>query len=819
MIQTITPITDEAGEVRSFVAVHENVTELRVSQARLQALFDPALDGFLLYDDTGRLVDANPAVSALSGYTREQLMQMSMVDIVPAEFLEEYAAIWDTLRAEGATRAIVPLVHADGHVVEVEVQSVADILPDIHLSVLRDVTEQRRLQAAERSQAQLLEAVGEAVIATDLDGTVRYWNPAAQALYGWSSEHALGRSIMDLTPSQASQEQAAEIMAHLQAGETWAGRFETTAADGRTFPAWVSDAPYYNDQGQLAGIIGVSSDISELETARERLAHRVDQQAAVASLGQYALQSHDPRAVGVEAENQISALLDPDLRVRVHWSPHTSHHLAPVEDGTVLQIPISTAGTLVVDGDDPDRLDADDEQFLRTMAHVISTAVRAQTATAELEHLATHDQLTGLPNRTLFLDRLTHAAAAAIRTQRPYAVLFLDLDGFKHINDGLGHESGDEVLQLTVSRLRAAVRPADTIARFGGDEFAILCPDLNQGGATEVANRIQAALASPFDTGHGELGVTASIGIVLGDAHSEPTRLLRDADAAMYAAKDNGRNRVEHFTDAMYQHAQQRLVTVNQLRDALADDGVVVHYQPTIELATGRLVGVEALVRLRLPDGNLLPPGAFINIAEDAGLIEALGQRVLEIACADAAGWISDQPDFTLAVNVSPRQFTSPHLGKTITHILEHAGIPPTNLWLEITESTLLTGLHVHTAICAMRLSGINFAIDDFGTGYSSLAHLRDTPVDALKIDRRFVAGITDNPRDRALVVAALDLAHTFELTTVAEGIETDQQRQQLTVLGCDLAHGYLWSPPVPAESVTGMLQQGDLLGPGDTQP
>ncbi len=666
-------------------------------------------------------------------------------------------------------------------------------------------------------QAVALASVSDAVIATDLDDTVVYWNPAAERLYGWGTHEALGRDVAGLGLAQRAREQSAEIAARVRSGETWMGREDARRADGTLVAVWVTAAPFFDTDGRLAGVIGVSSEVSELEAARMRLAERVRQLAVVADLGQYALDSDDPWVLAVEAERKVNDLLGPSLRAQVCWSPHRGVG-AVAEHGVLLQVPIAAVGVLRVTGVDGDaRLEDDDEEFLRAVAHLISAAVRHQQATGELEHLATHDPLTGLPNRTLFTDRLGLARAAASRTGGGYLVLFLDLDEFKIINDSLGHEAGDELLRITAIRLQGVLRPTDTVARFGGDEFAILCPDLETRSAgAEVARRVQQTLAAPFDTSHGQLTVTASIGIVFGDAAAVPTELLRDVDAAMNAAKDRGRNRIEYFDTRLHELANQRLRTTAHLRDAIAGDGVVVHYQPSIELDTNRLIGVEALARLRQPDGSLLSPDAFIGLAEDAGLIGALGQRVLEIACADAAGWLAVDPDFMVAVNLSAHQFTDPHLADTITRTLEAAGVPAANLWLEITESALLTGPHVRTAIHTLGRLGVRFAIDDFGTGYSSLAHLRDTPVDALKIDRGFVAGLLDDSRDRALVVATLDLARIFGLLTTAEGVETPAQRRELTDLGCRYAQGYLWSPPVAAEHLTAMLASGIAAVPDE---
>ncbi|MEX2619857.1 MAG: bifunctional diguanylate cyclase/phosphodiesterase [Egibacteraceae bacterium] len=437
-------------------------------------------------------------------------------------------------------------------------------------------------------------------------------------------------------------------------------------------------------------------------------------------------------------------------------------------------------------------------------------------ANAQFEHLATHDPLTELPNRTLFLDRLHQVRLSARRSGQPYAVLFLDLDRFKFVNDGLGHDVGDELLIAVVGRLRGVMRPSDTLARFGGDEFAILSPDID-GALTALAigERIQGALDAPVPLQSVELMATASIGIAVGDSETDGTALLRDADAAMYRAKDSGRNRVALFDEAMQRQAQDHLDRTADLRGALDGDQIEAYYQPIIDLATDRIIGVEALARW-WHTSEFVAPDQFIALAEDVGLIDHLGRHILKKACLAGLAWadLSTTP-FVLSVNVSPRQFVSGGLTSTVLAALADTGLDAACLHLEITESGLMSDPSVQATIDELREHGVQFAIDDFGTGYSSLANLRQLPVDILKIDRTFVSGITTNPQDRALVTAAIDLARSFGLTTVAEGVETPEQLGELKALGCDLAQGYLWSPAIEADKFTELLQGCDGRLPG----
>ena len=804
--QTITPILDEHGQISHFVAVHEDVTQLRASQARLQALFDHATDAILLVDDDARLLEANPAVSSLSGYRADELATMTLADLVAEDARDDYADRWARFPAEQQGRGSLPIRHRDGDRVEIEYQSVASIADGVHLIVARDVSDQRRAVAQQRFQAQLLEAVGDAVVATDLDGRVRYVNPAAEQLYGWDEAQVLGRSIAEVLLPPDATDRLDGVLEQVRHGQVWTNKLEERRSDGTTHTALVTFAPYLDESGRPAGSISVSTDISDLEHTQQLLARRARQQAAVAELGRQAASTDDPREVGSLATATARQLLESDVTVELAWG---TDPIGAAGADTV-RIDIGGSGTLVVSGRDAPALSAEDVEFLRSLANVVHATLQRHAAVSQLEHLATHDPLTGLANRSLFLDRLEQTRATNRRTGGRFAVLFLDLDGLKSINDGLGHEIGDEVLQLVAERISGVVRPSDTVARFGGDEFAVLCTDVaDEQAAGEVTERIRTVLDTGLPTNAGTVSVTASVGIVLGDADTDGGALLRDVDTAMYAAKGAGRNRTEVFDTRMREHAQHRYRMTATLQRALEDGSIEVHYQPTIEVATGRIVGAEALARLRGDDGELFQPNDFIWVAEESGLIGALGAQVLGRACADACPWLASDPEFMLSVNVSPRQLTHHDIAATIVSILAEACVDPTHLWLEITESALLSGPGVRTAMHRLRQAGIRFAIDDFGTGYSSMAHLRQMPVSMLKIDRSFVSGVHADIQDHALVAATIDLARTFGLPTTAEGVETPEQLAELTRLGGDYAQGFLWSRPVPPDEITAMLAAG----------
>jgi diguanylate cyclase (GGDEF)-like protein len=437
---------------------------------------------------------------------------------------------------------------------------------------------------------------------------------------------------------------------------------------------------------------------------------------------------------------------------------------------------------------------------------------------------AFYDPLTGLPNRALFMDRLEHALAHALRQQSCLAVLLLDLDRFKIVNDSLGHEAGDELLLGVAHRLKRNIRPMDSAARVGGDEFMILLDNItDETQAVHVAERIIETLRDPFHLHGHDVFATTSIGIVLTTStKNTAAELLRDADIALYRAKASGTAQYEVYDTSMHARALDRLRLEVDLRQGIEHGDFVVHYQPMVEVATGRIVALEALVRWSHPERGMLPPSEFIPVAEETGLIRPLGRQVLAEACRQAREWQTRfpvSPPRLISVNLSASEFQQSNLVDQITAVLREADLAPEMLQLEITESVIMDDAPTTLfTLRALKQLGVRLAIDDFGTGYSSLSYLKRFPVDVLKVDKAFVAGIENNADDMAIVQALVTLAHTLGILVIAEGVETAAQVARLRALGCQHAQGYHFSRPLTREALNEMLashagETGDVQG------
>jgi len=428
----------------------------------------------------------------------------------------------------------------------------------------------------------------------------------------------------------------------------------------------------------------------------------------------------------------------------------------------------------------------------------------------KLQHQALFDGLTDLPNRVQALERLTHEIEAARDEERKVALLFVDLDEFKSINDSLGHEYGDELLVLASERLRRAAAPLGVVARFGGDEFLVIMGGIETAAAAQaVAGAIVEAFSHPFTISRRDLIATASIGLALypEDGRTAQT-LLRNADTAMYQAKQGGRNRWCFFTQRMNEQAEARLRIEGELRRAVGTDQLFLHYQPLVEVATGTVLGMEALLRWNNPELGNVPPDRFIAQAETSGLIVPIGRMVLYTACRVARAWIdAGHPHLVICVNVSPRQFQEPNFMDDLRAVLAETGLPPGNLELEITEGLLLAERgEVSLLLETLSGLGVKLSIDDFGTGYSSLSYLERFPFDTLKIDRSFLIGMLERRERKVLVETIVAMASGLGLKVIAEGVETAEQLAHLAAIGCDIAQGYLFSRPVPEAEATALL-------------
>ena len=451
--------------------------------------------------------------------------------------------------------------------------------------------------------------------------------------------------------------------------------------------------------------------------------------------------------------------------------------------------------------------------FLQSVAHLVATAIGRRRFEEQMEHAALHDALTGLPNRTLLLDRLRQALMRAEREGGNVAVLFLDLDNLKVLNDSLGHGAGDELLRAIGPRLRGELRAADTIARFGGDEFAVVCEDIeDEQHALQIGQRLVRAFEDPFLVCGEERFGSVSVGIVVTGPGRAAEELLSDADAAMYRAKEAGRGRCEMFDTGLRDRITARLRVEADLRRALEGEGRLwVAYQPYYRLPGRHIAGVEALVRWEPPERGLVPPAEFIPVAEESGLVVPLGAQVLRIACGQVAGWQRDtgHAGLRLTVNVSARQMATPDFVDTVHEILTDTGLHPDSLGLEITERLLLAETPgTALTIELLQALGVRLLLDDFGTGYSSLRYLQRYPLDGLKVDRAFVAGLGDaGDGDGAIVEAIVGMARALGMGVIPEGVETDGQLERLAALGCDHAQGFLLSKPLPAEGLEALLR------------
>jgi diguanylate cyclase (GGDEF)-like protein/PAS domain S-box-containing protein len=709
------------------------------------------------------------------------------------------------------------------------------------------------------------------------NGCWRYVSPQVEDILGYTPEEfvrdpALWARL--LHPEDRDRALAVESKERLGKREATPVAYRMFRRDGEV--VWMQDeAVLEADEDGVPIWHGVLYDVSERKRAEAELQRSLSQQAVVARLGERALQDSDPQELmeiatelirkvegihsaciweldrddrrlnlraGLEeaaigAGRRVSAARDSHagaaLETGTHavvadWEQETTHSMPPVlrafgaasSLAVVIDGKNRPFGVLDVHATERHRFSAKDVPFVQAAANVLADAIERHNADQALRYRVLHDALTGLPNRLSFVDSLSESLSKAAISGSPVGILFLDLDHFKLINDSLGHHAGDALLRAVAPRLRSHLRPGDVVARFGGDEFGVLIDRLaDEGEAMAIADRVAAAFAQPFAIDGVDHFVSASIGVaVAGGSGERPVNaelLIRDADAAMYRAKEGGRSRCVLFDAEMRAAAMQRLEIERDLRQALDRDELALYYQPVVNLRTGEINGLEALVRWRHPERGMLDPGKFVSIAEDSGMIEPIGRWVQERACRQALTWQQLRPDsrpFDVAVNLSARQAAHRDLPSVVEEVLARTGLDPVHLRLEITESVLVDeSATAISSLEALSELGVRLVLDDFGTGYSSLAYLHRFPFDALKIDGSFVEALGIEQEATAIVEAIIGMARGLSLEVIAEGVESEVQLSELQRLGCDFAQGHLFHAAMPEREISRLIAEGDL--------
>jgi diguanylate cyclase (GGDEF)-like protein/PAS domain S-box-containing protein len=676
---------------------------------------------------------------------------------------------------------------------------------------------------------------------------------------GFREEQFVGVALRDLVGAEQYEQLGPVYLAALD-GTPSATEFEW-GASGVVYHVHVLPLRE-EDDGPIQGVFTVARDISAQKRIEREAAQRAAQQSAVAALGVAALEGtpterlmdHAVEAVARTLDLELCELLELTadreamlLRAGVGWdaglvrsaivpvgsvyypgfawgakgpvvvedyeaerrfkpTPILRRHEGAATIGVVVGAKQRPYGVLAAHSRTPRSFRTDEVDFLQGIANVLAEAIEREAAEDRMRHQALHDPLTGLPNRTLLLERLGHWLERAGRGESTAGVLFVDVDHFKVVNDALGHELGDQLLCVVARRLRAALRPSDTVARVGGDEFVVLCEDIDsEHEALAVAKRLSDALEDPLKLAGRAHRVTASIGVATWKSGATADELMRDADAAMYRAKERGRARFELFREGMRGWSESWLTIEAELREALDEGQLSNVYQPIVHPSDGGIVGFEALVRWHHPERGLVPPLEFIPLAEQTGLIVQLGHAVLLEACQEAARWPnrSDGTALRISVNLSPRQLVDPGLVDSVQAVLRVTGLAPDRLSLEITESAFADDpARALDVLQRLKELGLRLELDDFGTGYSSLTYVRMFPIDALKIDRSFVQGLCQSAEDAAIVAAVISMGRALGVNVVAEGVESEDQASVLSTLGCTLAQGFLFSRPVAAAAL-----------------
>ena len=828
------------------------------------------------------LIVLTPVKSAFVGFTLPALLPLIAAMLAHGDPIHVYTAAILTAFLV-VMLAACPIVH-NTHVTSlrmrfenadlVERLSAANRLADDAIRQLSDQLEaQKKVEEALQQSTTRLEALVAAsplaIIVQDEGGVIKRWNRAAERIFGWTEQEAIGQKMLAVPADKKNE--GAHIRAMILRGEQLADlEAVRRRKDGKLITVSLSAAPLHDASGVANGMVLIVADISGRKHGEllQQLAHTVTRLLAesrtvddampqiLRAFGEFTGWVYGARWVLHEDQRlhcqdvwheqtpEIAAFAefnrqrrqalggdrDAGLLRRVWseakpaWIMDIAQDASLERTGAALQaglksgfgFPILIAGKFygVMEFFARDERQRDDDllSIAASIGSQVGQFIARKEAESSLMFFANHDALTGLPNRAMFNQRLALALARAHRYGKMAAVLFIDLDRFKIINDTLGHDAGDRLLKQLAERLRVSLREADTVGRQGGDEFVVLIEDLTDSNqVTGVAQKMLETIAEPYLIAGQEFHVTASIGIsVYPEDGNDQQALLKNADIAMYRAKERGKNNYQFYSAQMNLHSFERLALETSLRHAVERNEFVLHYQPKVNMRSGRITGVEALVRWQHPELGMVPPAQFIPLAEEMGLIVQIGEWVLRTACSDARGWLDQGlPAISVAVNLSARQFDRDDLVLSIMNVVRETGFDPRSLELEITESTVMHSADRAAGVLRqLKGIGVRVAIDDFGTGYSSLGYLKRFPIDSVKIDRSFIIDIPEDKDDVAITCAVIAMAHSLRLKVVAEGVETAEQYAFLREQDCDEIQGYYFSQPVEAAALAPLLAQ-----------
>jgi len=817
-----TPELNAAGEIDGVLAVARNISKQRETQRQLCLLkfaLDHVTEAIYLIDENGRLLHVNDASCRSLGYSYAELMTMSVFDIDPDYSSNDWNQHWQQMLHTGSRTLTSRHQRKDKRLFPVEIRAARFEFDGsiYNFALAEDITERELAEQAARQRQNefttLIENSPDTIARYDRNCRRLYSNASLIRLAGMSAEQMLGQRPSEYNLSNSALAYEKALLTVITSGEADEIEHTWPAADGRTLCSHLILTPEFAADGQVASVLVIGRDITALKESERRLR----QAEAMARLGHWqwevggkkvSVSGEMCRIFGKSADwqpkiNQVfSMILDEDRKplLKAYRDACERKETELTLSGYRIRIAkqILHLHTHIC-------IEYGQEGKPRRLIATTQDISELKNYESRLQEMAFHDSLTGLPNRILLGERLNHCLERATRHGGTLGLIILDIDRFKEVNDTHGHDLGDLLLHEAAERLRRLVRDYDTVARLGGDEFAVVLPNIREAADLgSISRKILDVLAQPFQLGAQEAFISASIGIAVfpGDGRTA-TELFQYADSALYDAKDRGRAGFRFYSAELSAKSKERAMLELALRRAETAGELEVFYQPKIDLANGRLVGAEALLRWRHPSFGMVQPDKFIGIAEDTGLIVSIGAWVLNQACLAARRWNeSGERRLKIAVNLSSRQFRDNDLVATVLRTLRLTGCKPAWLEFEITESLLLDdNKEIGVALKAFRDMGISIAIDDFGTGYSSLAYLKRFPINVLKIDRSFISDVMLDRDSTELVKGIITMAHSLRLELVAEGIETEKQELFLQAHGCHLGQGYRYSKPIPGEA------------------